>query len=292
MSKPKLVIAAIIVGGGLAWYAFRPERLFLNQKVNESLPAATSETMASASALTPLLTGRFHDGAHKTAGVATIYQLPEGKRVLRLTNFETSNGPEVQVYLVAANDAKDSDAVKRAGFVTLGPLKGNVGDQNYDVPSGIDLNKYRAATIWCQRFGVNFGTAPLAASSSGSLSASAQDAAPKALAMGHFHGVAHETEGVATVYQLSDGKRLLRLTGFKTSNGPEVQVYLVAANDATDSDTVKKAGFVSLGPLKGNVGDQNYDVPAEVDLSKYQAATIWCHRFGVNFGTAPLAVQN
>ena len=97
---------------------------------------------------------------------------------------------------------------------------------------------------------------------------------------------------MATIYQLGEGKRILRLTNFATSNGPDVHVYLVAASDATDSTTVKKAGFVDLGSIKGNEGDQNYDVPAGVDLAKYQAATIWCARFGVNFGTAPLTVQN
>jgi hypothetical protein len=52
-----------------------------------------------------------------------------------------------------------------------------------------------------------------------------------------------------------------------------------------------KAGFIPLGALKGNVGDQNYEVPADIDLRKYQAVTIWCRRFGVNFGTAPLTQQ-
>lgn len=67
-----------------------------------------------------------------------------------------------------------------------------------------------------------------------------------------------------------------------------MQVYLVAAGDVTDNATVKQAGFVSLGAMKGNRGDQNYDVPANVDLGRYRAVTIWCRRFSVNFGTAPL----
>jgi len=108
-----------------------------------------------------LASGRFHDGAHASAGSATIYRLPDGRRVLRLSEFETSNGPDVQLYMVAAQDARDNDTVKKAGFVSLGALKGNKGDQNYEVPSDLDLNKYRAVTIWCRRFGVNFGTAPL-----------------------------------------------------------------------------------------------------------------------------------
>jgi hypothetical protein len=156
-----LIIAALIVVAA-AWYLFRPERLFVNARVNEQFPAGASGKTASAAA-TPvtLLAGRFHDGAHKTAGTATIHQLADGKRVLRLTDFETSNGPDVHVYLVSAEDANDNETVTRAGFVELGSLKGNVGDQNYDVPAETDLSKYRAVTIWCRRFAVNFGTAPL-----------------------------------------------------------------------------------------------------------------------------------
>ena len=83
--------------------------------------------------------------------------------MLRFTNFETSNGPDVHVYLVATKDASDSDTVRQAGFVELGSLKGNLGDQNYELASDLDLNKYRAVTIWCKRFSVNFATAPLSA---------------------------------------------------------------------------------------------------------------------------------
>ena len=151
-----VIVALIAVAGG--WYLFRPERLFVNARVNEEFPAAGKTAAASSGTL---FDGQFHDGAHKTAGTASIHRLADGTRVLRLANFETSNGPDVHVYLVAAEDAKDNDTVTRAGFVELGSLKGNIGDQNYDVPADTDLSKYRAVTIWCRRFGVNFGTAPL-----------------------------------------------------------------------------------------------------------------------------------
>src|SRR5262249_37531119 len=150
-------------------------------------------------------------------------------------------------------------------------------------PSDADLGNYRAVTIWCRRFSVNFGTAPLMAGG-GMMPASE----PAAVSRGRFHDGAHKTSGMAAIYQLADGRRLLRLTGFETSNGPDVQVYLVAANDAMDNATVTNAGFLHLGALKGNTGDQNYDVPADADLHKYRAVTIWCRRFSVNFGTAPL----
>ncbi len=159
----------ILVGLGaviVLWAVFRPEKLFVNQKVNESLPAASTSAASSpaaTSAMAPaaLLAGAFHSGAHETAGTASIYQLDGGKRVLRFTNFKTSNGPDVRVYLMAAGDAKDNETVKKAGFIELGKLKGNEGDQNYDVPANADLAKDRAVTIWCARFNVNFGTAPL-----------------------------------------------------------------------------------------------------------------------------------
>ena len=262
------------------WYLFRPELLFVNEKVNESFPTVQSSGQPST-----LVSGSFHGVAHDTAGTATVHQLDGGKRVLRLTNFKTSNGPDVHLYLVGAIDAKDSKTVKDAGFIDLGKLKGNEGDQNYDLPADADLKKYQAVTVWCARFAVNFGTAPLMAEKASS------NAGPITLGEGSFHGVAHDTTGKATVYQVDGGKRVLRLTGFKTSNGPDVHVYLVAANDAKDSATVKNAGFIDIAKLKGNEGDQNYDLPTNIDLAKYKSVSIWCARFGVNFGTAPLAAN-
>ena len=63
--------------------------------------------------------------------------------------------------MVAADDAKDAAAVQQAGFIDLGVLKGNIGDQNYQLGSDVDLAKYRAVSIWCKRFSVNFGAAAL-----------------------------------------------------------------------------------------------------------------------------------
>ena len=85
----------------------------------------------------------------------------DGTHILRLTNFSTSNGPEVHVYMVAAGDAKDVATAQQAGFIDLGVLKGNIGDQNYTLGSDVDLGKYRAVSIWCKRFSVNFGAAAL-----------------------------------------------------------------------------------------------------------------------------------
>jgi hypothetical protein len=126
-------------------------------------------------------------------------------------------------------------------------------------------------------------------------SASAQDSTKqdnqvKTLETGTFHGKVHQTSGRATVYQEADGKLLLRLTNFKTSNGPDVHVILIAAKYADDDANFLKTDTarVELGKLKGNEGDQNYAIPAGTDLSKYQTVSIYCERFNANFGAAPL----
>jgi hypothetical protein len=120
--------------------------------------------------------------------------------------------------------------------------------------------------------------------------AHAQDSMTKTLETGTFHGKVHSTSGRATIIQEHDGKLVLRLTSFKTSNGPDVHVILIAARDADDDANFLKSSTerVELGMLKGNEGDQNYEVPDGTDLSKFQTVSIYCERFNANFGAAPL----
>ena len=105
---------------------------------------------------------------------------------------------------------------------------------------------------------------------------------------GKFHKVSHNTTGTATIFENPNGTRELRLSGFSTADGPAVHIYLVAAEDATSNDAVKKAGFLDLGLLKKGKANQTFQVPAKIDLWKYLAVTAWCAKFNVNFGTAPL----
>ncbi|MBV9155048.1 MAG: DM13 domain-containing protein [Acidobacteriaceae bacterium] len=123
----------------------------------------------------------------------------------------------------------------------------------------------------------------------GSNYAGAQEKA-QAVEAGTFHGKVHKTSGRATIYQEADGRMVLRLTNFKTSNGPDVHVVLIAAKDADDDANFLKNSTdkLELGSLKGNEGDQNYDIPAGTDLEKYQTVSIYCERFNANFGAAPL----
>ena len=152
----KLLIPVAAVLALVAWYVFRPERLVVNRRVDEAMPTGQGGLSSQ-----PLESGRFYSILHPTEGTATIFQMGDGTRILRLTSFRTSNGPDVHVYMVAADDAKDIATVQHAGFIDLGVLKGNIGDQNYALSNDLDLTKYRAVSIWCKRFSVNFGAAAL-----------------------------------------------------------------------------------------------------------------------------------
>jgi hypothetical protein len=140
-----------------AWWVFRPEKLWINQKVNEPAPFASSTDPQ------PLYTGRLEGKAHQTSGRATIYKTVDGKQYLRLTDFSTSNGPDVHVLLAQSDDQSLKQEIVKGQLdsVELGPLKGNQGDQNYDLPVSVDLQKYNEAVIYCERFHAVFGVAKL-----------------------------------------------------------------------------------------------------------------------------------
>jgi hypothetical protein len=104
--------------------------------------------------------------------------------------------------------------------------------------------------------------------------------------MGNFVGAGdgfHNVEGVAKIITLADGKTFLRLENLKATNGPDLYVYLSTGKDASD--------IVNLGRLKGNIGNQNYEIPAGTDLSKYNTVLIWCKAFSTLFGSANLSSQ-
>jgi hypothetical protein len=109
------------------------------------------------------------------------------------------------------------------------------------------------------------------------------------LAAGSFYPVAHEGEGSATIYLLADGSRVLRFEAFDVLNGPDLHVYLVPADPVPNTVGVEIVGYVDLGELKGNIGSQNYDLPANLDLSQFKSVVIWCQPFRVPFAAAPLA---
>jgi len=107
-----------------------------------------------------LSSGEFISLEHATSGAASVVELGDGSRFLRIEDLDTSSGPDLRVYLSQAPADGSEDALDDA-FVDLGGLKGNQGDQNYEIPDGVDLDDFQSVAIWCRRFSAGFGVAPL-----------------------------------------------------------------------------------------------------------------------------------
>ncbi len=123
---------------------------------------AADEAMPEA-APTELARGEFRDAdaVHKGNGDAIVYRLPDGRHVVRFEDFRTTNGPALVVYLAKHPDPASAADVTEGGFLDLGKLKGNVGDQNYVIPAGTDISGYGSVVIWCELFDVLFSPASL-----------------------------------------------------------------------------------------------------------------------------------
>jgi len=167
-----LAAVVLVAGAAVAW--FQPQKLFIDERVDEALPTApagatgptatdaagTAPTRPATAEPVPLAAGRFRSLGHPTSGRAAVLEVTGGRRFLRLEDLHTSNGPDLFVYLstTAADgprDRFDDD------FVGLGRLKANQGNQNYEIAADVRLDRYRSVVIWCRRFTYAFGAAPL-----------------------------------------------------------------------------------------------------------------------------------
>jgi hypothetical protein len=194
LTKRNITIGAVVIGIPalvLAWWLISP--LFLDSVVDEEFPVAAeasddsnpddpAETTADTASepddsasddsgganavqptapvdVTPVVSGQFRDAdnLHRGSGTATIYELEDGSRVLRFEDFEVTNGPDLHVYLVPADNAGDDVSVD--GYVDLGELKGNIGDQNYEIPPEVEVSQFNSVVIWCEPFAVVFSVA-------------------------------------------------------------------------------------------------------------------------------------
>ncbi len=186
-----MVIGAIVIFviGGVAWWLVSP--LFISKTVHEEFPfAATAivpedmtrseveEVMAGMAKVDAEMTekmpkamttaqtvrvGAFQDADsfHRGSGQATIFRLPDGFHLLRLENFEVTNGPGLHVILTPGPEPEKRDDLKAQGYIDLGRLKGNIGNQNYQIPADVDLTAQTSVVIYCMPFHVVFSVASL-----------------------------------------------------------------------------------------------------------------------------------
>lgn len=190
LTPRRLLVAALVAAAGLAvvlvW--FQPQKLWQDTRVDEAPPGAMEkgddamakdddamakgddamakdgsmekdDAMMKGDSMT--LAGEFRSIDHTTRGTATLALADDGHYYVRLEGFSTENGPDLFVYLSTAPATSDGREFAE-DFIDLGALKGNLGNQNYLVPDGTDLERYKSIVIWCRRFTSPFGAAPLA----------------------------------------------------------------------------------------------------------------------------------
>ncbi|SCF17477.1 Electron transfer DM13 [Micromonospora coriariae] len=172
-----LASAVVVVILVLHW--FQPWKLFIDTYVDEALPPVGTTSVVpapesaapspAASAAAPagneiLAAGEFVTHEHRTSGSAEIVRLRDGRHQLVIRNLDTSNGPDLRVWLTDQPLTRGTAGWRvfdDGDWVELGRLKGNRGDQVYELPASVDPRDYRSVSIWCKRFAVSFGGADL-----------------------------------------------------------------------------------------------------------------------------------
>ncbi|MGX1302308.1 hypothetical protein RKD35_003796 [Streptomyces albogriseolus] len=174
------VLLVVVATAGFGLYWFQPWKLWQDQTVEEALPTAQAtpgpaeeeqavEAEPSGAPSSPagprtLAAGELISHEHATSGTVKLVRLDDGSHVVRLENLDTSNGPDLRVWLTDA-PVKEGQAgwhvFDDGEYVSLGKLKGNKGSQNYAVPNDVDPSRFTSVSIWCDRFDVSFGAAEL-----------------------------------------------------------------------------------------------------------------------------------
>ena len=175
----------------VAWILVSP--LFIDRTVDEALPSLAdiekmsdtekakvrdavetaarsqpdkemSEDMMDEGGPEKIIAGQFRDAdaIHKGSGDAFVFKLQDGSHVVRFENFRSTNGPDLRVWLSSSPSPQKSGDVTGGEWVDLGKLKGNVGNQNYVIPAGTDVSKFKSVVIWCRAFSVLFAAADFA----------------------------------------------------------------------------------------------------------------------------------
>ena len=139
-----------------------PDKTKMGAKDGSSGSSATTASGSSGTALV-LSKGTFQDADrfHQGSGEATIYRGPDGSYLLRLENFQVTNGPDLHVILSPSPAPESRDDVHQPGYLDLGSLKGNRGNQNYEIPADVDVNAWSSVVIYCAPFHVVFSVALL-----------------------------------------------------------------------------------------------------------------------------------
>lgn len=167
-----LLTVVAVSAGAILW--FEPQKLFLDETVDEAAPAAAPSRQQTETTTGPvgpvvtapaapvvLSTGAFTAVEHDGTGTAVLIRNPDGSALVRFEELDVSNGPDLVVILSRAPVGSSAGAYDDGEYVTLGELKANKGNQNYEIPASVDLARYPTVAIWCRRFNSTFNVAPI-----------------------------------------------------------------------------------------------------------------------------------
>jgi hypothetical protein len=140
-----------------------PDPMMIREMGSQATSGGTPEVVTSQPAVVQLKRGNFRDAdrVHQGSGQVTIYRGPDGSHLLRLEDFRVTNGPDLHVLLSSHPNPKSRDQINASGYVDLGSLKGNLGNQNYPIPEDVDVASQRSVIIYCKPFHVIFSIASL-----------------------------------------------------------------------------------------------------------------------------------
>ncbi|MEO9327308.1 DM13 domain-containing protein [Gordonia aurantiaca] len=158
----------VVVGLVIGAVAFQPWLIFVDTEIDDEIPVAVTPT-TSAEGRAPagpvvLAEGGLISHEHSTSGTVSIIERPDGTRILAIDDLDTTTGPDVHVWLSRAEVVEGFSGWRTAAgppHVDLGMIRGNKGDQVYEIPADVDLADHPSVFLWCVRFSVSFGAAEL-----------------------------------------------------------------------------------------------------------------------------------
>jgi hypothetical protein len=255
------LIALVVAFLPVAWYLGSP--LFINRTVNESFPisapAAMDTNMAQSDASMPVATA--------DAGMAMAESQP--------ASMAATSVPAAMDANMAQSDASMPAATADAGMAMAESMAAT------SVPTAMSENMAEGDAMAQDQPAATAGASMPAVDT------------PVMLSSGQVGSidVIHKGQGQATIYKLPDGKRVLRFEQFQVTNGPDLYVYLSGHPAPREDAQVRQDGF-EVAVLKGNIGDQNYELPDDLNLSKIKSLVIYCRRFSEVFSTAELMIES
>lgn len=267
MSKRTLTLTGLIVGIpvvlAVAWWLISP--LFINRTVNEPFPATTGSSTNDEVAI-PADSASENDEAMME---------------------ESSDGTMVEENATTENSTED-DMIEGDAAITEAPTEGETAEDDramMEEATEDEMTENDEAVM------EESTTEEMAEGDSAMMEEEVVATFPQTLAQGTFYPLVHAVEGTATIYLLEDGTRTLRFENFLVDNGPDLAVWLVPNETVPNQIGTVPAGYYELGKLKGNQGNQNYDIPADLDLSQFKSVVVWCVSFSTPFAAAPIQTE-